>query len=78
MNMPKFTADVSLYRTTGNYTPVARWTGPATGRDVTPAISCSSRDGLTDCFCGNGTCKRTLHDCYCMPAFEDGGMFLTG
>jgi len=36
-----------------------------TSSEVIPMVSCSSRDGNKDCFCGECGCWRTQNDCGC-------------
>jgi hypothetical protein len=64
MNMPGFTAEASL-RTeefASIYHAVLQQFETLSG--VVPAMSCSSRDHSTDCFCSKG-CRRTSGSCDC-------------
>ncbi len=76
--LPGWNAEDALYKTTGNYRLAASWTGGPTGQ-VVAAISCSSKDRTTDCFCPKG-CYRTQTTCTCCgpQAAEEigGGVFV--
>ncbi len=65
INIPGFTADASL-RTNKYSSFYSEELREFDVRSlVVPAMSCSSRDGSTDCFCGTKGCRRTKTSCDC-------------
>ncbi len=70
MNMPGFTAEASLYKTSEQYQLSAGQVNYA-GPQVVPALpigfggSCSSKDGGMDCYGCSGGCIRTKSVCCC-------------